>query len=107
MTRFKLSYSTIQNIIKDYSNENFNGRRDLSKHASKLFQLKVIQRRVKEYVINETSPFWIEDIIKHTAKVERVQLQYHQLRDYVKNELRLSYKNGGSRLWNLNLKIQK
>ena len=58
-------------------------------------------------MINETSPFLTEDIIKHTAKVEGVQLQYHQLRDYVKNELRLSYKKGGSRPWNLNLKRQK
>ena len=107
MKRFKLSYSTIRNILKEYDNESYSWRRNISKHGSKLLQSKVIQKIVKEYVIKETNPFWIDDIIKHVNKVKGVKLQYHQLRDYMKKGLHLSYKKGGNRPWNLNLKRQK
>ena len=107
MKRFKLSYSTIQNIIKDFGNKNYKGKKDLNKYASKLLQSKTIQKRVKEYVTSETNPFWIEDIIRYVANVQGIQLQYHQLRDYVRDELHLSYKKGGSRQWSLNLKRHK
>ena len=102
-----MSYSTIRSILKEYDNENYSWRRNISKHGSKLLQSKVIQKIVKEYVIKETNPFWIDDIIKHVNKVKGVKLQYHQLQDYMKKGLQLSYKKGGNRPWNLNLKRQK
>ena len=101
MKRFKLSYSTIQNIIKEFGNKNYKGKKDLNKYASKLLQSKTIQKRVKEYVTSETNPFWIEDIIRYVANVQGIQLQYHQLRDYVRDELHLSYKKevAGNEVW--------
>ena len=107
MERFKLSYSTIRSIIKEFSSENYNGRRSLNKHATKIFQSKVVHDLIKEYVFNITYPYWIKDIIKQVAKMQRIQLQYHQLRNYMKNHLSLSNKKGGNRPWILNIKKQK
>ena len=57
MKRFKLSYSIIRNTLKEYDNESYSWRRNISKQCSKLLQSKVIQKIVKEYVIKETNPF--------------------------------------------------
>ena len=105
--KFKLSYSTVYNITKEFSNKNYIGMRSLSKHANNLLQSKMIQRSINTYLADTTRPYWIEDLIKYVAKVHGVHLQYHQLRNYIKDKLNLSYKKGGNRPWNLDLKRQK
>ena len=104
--KFKLSYSTVYNITKEFSNKNYIGMRSLSKHASKLLQSKTIQRSINTYLADTTRPYWIEELIKYVAKVHGVHLQYHQLRNYIKDKFNLSYKKGGNRPWNLDLKRQ-
>ena len=79
----------------------------LSKHSSKLLQSKTIQKSINTYLAETTRPYCIEDLIKYVAKVHGVHLQYHQLRNYIKDKSNLSYKKGGNRPWNLDLKRQK
>ena len=104
---FKLSSSTVHNLLKEFRNANYSGRRSLNKHASKLLQSELIKKRIQTYLADSTNPFWIEDLIKHVAKVNGAHLQYHLLNNYMKNNLNLSYKKGASRPWTLNLNRQK
>ena len=54
---YKVSESTLKNIIQEFSSGESCKHTKLEKHASKIIQSKHIQGYIKEYIENNTDPF--------------------------------------------------
>ena len=103
---YKVSESTLKNIIQEFSSGESCKHTKLEKHASKIIQSKHIQGYIKEYIENNTDPFWLDDVIKYIKQKWDVVVQKHQLRKFIRDKMKLSYKKGGSRPSKLNLPLQ-
>ena len=103
---YKVSESTLKNIIQEFNSGESCKHTKLEKHASKIIQSKHIQDYIKEYIENNTDPFWLDDEIKYIKQKWDVVVQKHQLRKFIRDKMKLSYKKGGSRPSKLNLRFQ-
>ena len=68
-------------------------------------QSAIIQKYVREYIEEISTPFWVDDIAKYLKSKLGISVQLHQLRNFMKKKLWLAYKKGASRPSNLNKKI--
>ena len=62
---YKVSESTLKNIIQEFSSWKSCKHTKLEKQSSKIMQSKHIHSYIKEYIENNIDPFWLDDVIKY------------------------------------------
>ena len=103
--KYNLSLSTLKNIKREFDCNSPSSKLQLSKRSSKVMQSSIIQKQVKEYIENTTSPFWVDDVIKFIKQKTGVIIQKYKLRNFIKTIWGLTYKKAASRPSHLDTKL--
>ena len=102
-SRYKLSDSTIRNIMREFSMRfSIPKLKDL-KRSGKIMHSTVVRKCINNFISSDSGPFWSRDVAKAVKQDLGISLQVHNLIKYMKKNLGLSFKKGTSRPANLNI----
>ena len=95
---FNISATTVRNIIKNVKNHNSHPEKMHTNTKLSLISSLFIQNLIETFIFHDHIPKTVNDVWNFIYKESEVRVPIHLARSYLKENLRLSYKIGKSRL---------